>query len=543
MTWTVDTSTAPPAQSATNPNTATAINCGATAKLLVAFLFIDGNTARTGGAPTYNGVSMSDSGQGFVAHTECGVEIWYLLNPSTGTSYPISVPNDNTVQLTIAAISYIPTSGVAVYDNSASTTGTTQNPSVSLTVDATGNLIVGGLASGDRDPPTAGTNFTLLYTDDIGNQTWGSEYDLAGTATPVTVAFGTARADDWGLIGASFREVSSTPASDSQSAYIAGSVDASDSQSAYVAGGVDVVDSQSAYVAGGINVSDNQQAYIAGTDTAVDNQQAYVAGTDIATDNQSAYIEGIASATGNQQAYIAGVDTAVASQAAYLAGSLASASGQQAFIGSAAGAASSQGAYIAGTSTASASQEAYIAGKLTASGSQAAYAAGGIDSSDSQSAYIDGVGGASDSQGAYIAGASSCPLVEIEGNEGKFVSCNSVGSYARAIAHATPTSTVEALVKFTFNENDAGGTFRLVIRGSNDWADYRTPTKGYEFAIYSDGNWDTNRIESGSRTDIGGGTCRLAQTLTGYGSKRSEQTLRFVFGRMAVASPVSGMKK
>jgi hypothetical protein len=72
--------------------------------------------------------------------------------------------------------------------------------------------MVAALGSGDRDAPTAGTNYTLIHTRDIGNQTWGTEYDLdTGGSGGVTVAFGTARADDWGLIGVAFNEEVTDP--------------------------------------------------------------------------------------------------------------------------------------------------------------------------------------------------------------------------------------------------------------------------------------------------------------------------------------------
>lgn len=207
MTWTLDASTQGTYQ-ATDPNTVSH-TCSAATKLLVVVLFVNGSTTRTGGAPTYNAKAMTDSGQGFVVNIECGVEVWYYINPDTGGSYSVSVPNNGALNFDISAMSFEPSASGAALDNSNSATGISQNPSLSLAVGATNNLIIGALGSGDRDTPTAGTNFTLVHTRDAGNQTWGSEYDLAGTATPVTVAFATARSDDWGLIGVSFEEVAS----------------------------------------------------------------------------------------------------------------------------------------------------------------------------------------------------------------------------------------------------------------------------------------------------------------------------------------------
>jgi hypothetical protein len=178
-------------------------------------LFIDGTAARTGGAPTYNSVTMTDSGAGFVFNDpgECGVEVWYLLSPDTGSSYAVNVPNSGALLFDISVTSWIPSVGGAAFDAQNSGTGTTQNPSITVTTGNANDLMVGALGSGDRDAPTAGTNYTLIHTRDIGNQTWGTEYDLdTGGSGGVTVDFGTARADDWGLIGVAFNEEVTDPA-------------------------------------------------------------------------------------------------------------------------------------------------------------------------------------------------------------------------------------------------------------------------------------------------------------------------------------------
>ena len=58
MTWTLDTSTQ---GTYGNNNPATANHsCSANTRLLVVALFVNGSTARTGGAPTYNSVELTD---------------------------------------------------------------------------------------------------------------------------------------------------------------------------------------------------------------------------------------------------------------------------------------------------------------------------------------------------------------------------------------------------------------------------------------------------------------------------------------------------
>src|SRR4030042_2575659 len=192
-------------------------NWGATSKLLTVSIWTNGIVARTGNGPTYNGVTMTDSGNGFIAHAsgECGTEVFYLTTPYTGGAANIVVPNTNSVSINISAAAWS-TSNIAAKDQTSSATGLTQNPSLVVNSVVANAMMYGSLASGDRDAPTAGTNYTLLNTEDVGNQTWGDEYDLdTGSAGNITVSFATARADDWGLIGIAFKDSSSSSSTSS----------------------------------------------------------------------------------------------------------------------------------------------------------------------------------------------------------------------------------------------------------------------------------------------------------------------------------------
>jgi hypothetical protein len=161
-------------------------------------------------------------------------------------------------------------------------------------------------ASDDVRLETNGTTITPILnasTDtDLGAQTDSSI--TSGSAGVMGWGSGNvARVDDWeggNLAGAS-------TASDSQPAYLAGSIDVSDSQAAYMAGASTASDSQPAYLAGSIDVSDSQAAYMAGASTASDSQPAYLAGSIDVSDSQAAYMAGQNAATDNQVAYIEGL--------------------------------------------------------------------------------------------------------------------------------------------------------------------------------------------------------------------------------------------
>jgi hypothetical protein len=93
--------------------------------------------------------------------------------------------------------------------------------------------------------------------------------------------------------------------------------------------------------------------------------------------------------------------------------------------------------------------------------------------------------------------------VEILTNEGYLHVSTITGAYARAIANATDTSNLDLTLDFRFWDTDNGANFRVFLRASRNWYDWQTPTKAYELVIANTGSWQINRIESGSRTQIG----------------------------------------
>ena len=75
--------------------------CGAGATLLVIGIICVGEIARAGGAPTYNGVAMTEvySGIKYATSPETVVDMYYMLAPPTGSSLAVSIPNTNSATL------------------------------------------------------------------------------------------------------------------------------------------------------------------------------------------------------------------------------------------------------------------------------------------------------------------------------------------------------------------------------------------------------------------------------------------------------------
>ena len=190
---------------ATNPLTQS-YTCGSGATLLVLGIVTAGNTARTGGAPTYNGVVMTQVDSTRTA-TEVNVEMWYMTNPSTGSAYTISVPNSNTRTLYVTASSYNAGSGkTSTLDVSNGNQLTSNNPYVCVTTTADGDAIVDILGDGLDTAPTKDATFTLLYSTDDGSYSDNAQYRISAGGG-ADCADWTAASDSWAMIVGAFKEI------------------------------------------------------------------------------------------------------------------------------------------------------------------------------------------------------------------------------------------------------------------------------------------------------------------------------------------------
>jgi hypothetical protein len=77
--------------------------CSANTKLLILEIFNNtDSSSRAGGVPTYNSVNMVDSGEGVVVPISThSMEVFFLINPGTGSAYTVSIPNSGSDDLTM----------------------------------------------------------------------------------------------------------------------------------------------------------------------------------------------------------------------------------------------------------------------------------------------------------------------------------------------------------------------------------------------------------------------------------------------------------
>ena len=187
-----------------------AYTCGSGTTVLCVTIVTEGGTDRTGGAPTYNGVALTqaDSTRKHSAAPEQSAELWYLLAPATGSSLTISVPNTGSFNLFCQASSYKAGAGkTSALDTSNGGSGASSNPSVSVTTTLGGAVIVAVLGDGAASNPSAQTG-TLLSSTDNGAFSDSHQYTLQTFAGAVASGW-TVSTDDWGCCVAAFKEVTS----------------------------------------------------------------------------------------------------------------------------------------------------------------------------------------------------------------------------------------------------------------------------------------------------------------------------------------------
>jgi len=179
--------------------------CGSGTTLLVVMIQ-HLQTSRTGGAPTYNSVAMTQVGAEVLNAQEVGVEMWYMIDPPTGAAHDISVPNTGSQNIQVNAASFKAQAGAtSALDQNTSTNVDGANPSLNRTTTVDGDVCIDVLGDGYTSPPSARTH-TLLYTDDPGAFSYETQYALQGSYGLITMSH-TVASDDVAMIMACFKEV------------------------------------------------------------------------------------------------------------------------------------------------------------------------------------------------------------------------------------------------------------------------------------------------------------------------------------------------
>ena len=166
---------------------------GSGATVLVLGIVTAGSTARGAGAPTFDGNSLTQADQtrqhGVNPETSC--ELWYLLNPDTGSALQISIPNPNSLVLHIQVSTYKAAGGFASdLDVEGGSSGTSASPTVELIPTVNGAVIVGVFGDGEDFTPTDQTGTELNTTDD-GLYSDSNQFTLQAVAAAIDTGWTT----------------------------------------------------------------------------------------------------------------------------------------------------------------------------------------------------------------------------------------------------------------------------------------------------------------------------------------------------------------
>jgi RHS repeat-associated protein len=134
-------------------------------------------------------------------------ELWYLKNPPSGANTMSVTVTGATDAIKLGTESFTNVEQTAPLDVSNSSSGTSGNPSVSLTTTATNDVVVSTL---HRFSTTdASTNRTSLYKDKVTSTLAAASYQLATTAGSYSDTYTGSASQDWCMLSAGFKPVTS----------------------------------------------------------------------------------------------------------------------------------------------------------------------------------------------------------------------------------------------------------------------------------------------------------------------------------------------
>lgn len=208
MAHTLDTSLSLSNQTGTSVSLSYTPGAGTT--VLVVGISITTTAARTGGAPTFSGIALTQSGTTQISGSNAAsTELWYLINPPTGAASNIVVPNTGGLSVTLLASSFKAAPGLtSILDTSAQATNAgngSTNPTVTISPSVSGCAVVSVvMCSGGA----LTTGQTLLSTGSVGSDVFGSEYALPANGGAINMNWTNNTSTRWTTNAVAFREIS-----------------------------------------------------------------------------------------------------------------------------------------------------------------------------------------------------------------------------------------------------------------------------------------------------------------------------------------------
>lgn len=140
------------------------ITCDPASRLLLVWIY-RGNTSSGATSVTYNGVAMTRK-NGRASGTESVVELWYLVDPPTGSSYNVLATFPNSHANYIVAESWLGTSPIDPFRSTTSSVGSGTTMSTSLTAGQSHSTdkVVGGTVSHTPNTMSGGSGVTTVLS-------------------------------------------------------------------------------------------------------------------------------------------------------------------------------------------------------------------------------------------------------------------------------------------------------------------------------------------------------------------------------------------
>lgn len=177
--------------------------------VLVCWVAIWQDVAGTGtvSAASWNGVSMV-SAIASTRSTSMAGEMWYLKNPTTGSSLSPSITvTGATDGIRVACASFTGLDNTAPLGVTNTATGASGNPAVSITTGTANSVSVAGLSRFANTAITA-TTFTNVVRANANSVTMVYDYNINTTATSYTATETGSAAQDWIMGVAEFKPAS-----------------------------------------------------------------------------------------------------------------------------------------------------------------------------------------------------------------------------------------------------------------------------------------------------------------------------------------------
>lgn len=176
--------------------------------LLLLFISWTSGTGAISGAPTYNGVAMTQIPSSPVASGTSSVAVYYLKNPATGAKTLAFATAGAPADGIAGAFCFTQADLGTTFGTTATGSSTTTNPSITVT-SAVGEIVVAAVMAQSRTISSFGASQTQLFLNNVTAPVGGGSFKSG--AASVTMSATLSATGTWASIGVSVKPLLSIP--------------------------------------------------------------------------------------------------------------------------------------------------------------------------------------------------------------------------------------------------------------------------------------------------------------------------------------------